>query len=238
MEQDDHALAARLRGDQRRAVGERRPGAIGERGVGLGQHLAAHGHVVRHRHVDERALARERRELLRLVPAQRAAERAAAAAQLHRNEIVVAGGEPRAGEAHQHAAVLDPLGQPLARFGDIADVGEDDHRQPLVDELVDRLRRRAALGLPHVGKRIERAREIVGRGEQRLRGLGGRAGRRRRPRGGASACRAVAPRRRSARRRCRAARRRCGSRPAASARLRSRCRWRRTRTSPRRAAGP
>ena len=176
MEQDDHALAARLRGDQRRAVGERRPGAIGERGVGLGQHLAVHGHVGRHRHVGERALARERRELLRLVPAQRAAERAAAAAQLHRNEIVVAGGEPRAGEAHQHAAVLDPLGQALARFGDIADVGEDDHRQPLVQELVDRLRRRAAIGLPHIGKRIERARQIVGRGQQRLCGVGGGAG--------------------------------------------------------------
>ena len=95
---------------------------------------------------------------------------------LHRNEVVVAGGEPRAGEAHQHAAVLDPLGQPLARLGDIADVGEDHHRQPLVDELVDRLRRRAALGEPHIGERIERARQVIGRGQQRLRGVGGRAG--------------------------------------------------------------
>ena len=115
-------------------------------------------------------------ELLRLVPAQRAAERAAAAAELDRNEIVVAGREPRAGEAHQHAAVLDPLGQAFARFGDVADVGEDHHRQPLIHELVDRLRRRAAIGLPHVGERIERARQVVGRGEQRLRGVGGGAG--------------------------------------------------------------
>ena len=35
---------------------------------------------------------------------------------------------------------------------------------------------RRDFGEPHVGERIERAGEIVGRGEQRLRGVGGRAG--------------------------------------------------------------
>ena len=35
---------------------------------------------------------------------------------------------------------------------------------------------RRDVGEPHVGERVERAREIVGRGEQRLRGVGGRAG--------------------------------------------------------------
>ena len=64
----------------------------------------------------------------------------------------------------------------LRRLGDIADVGEDHHRHALLEELGHRLRRRAALGEPHVGERPERAREIVGRGEQRLRGVGGRAG--------------------------------------------------------------
>ena len=56
-----------------------------------------------------------------------------------------AAGEARAGEAHQHAAVLDPVGEPLARLaGDIADVGEDDHRHVLVDEARDRFGGRRA----------------------------------------------------------------------------------------------
>ena len=70
VKQHDHALAAARGGDQRRAVGERRPGAVGQAGVRLGQHLPRHRHVVRHRHAVERAFARERGELLRLIPAQ------------------------------------------------------------------------------------------------------------------------------------------------------------------------
>ena len=62
-------LPRRCGGDQRRAVGERRPGALGQCRVGLGQHLAAHRHVGRHRHAEERAFAREGGELLRLLPA-------------------------------------------------------------------------------------------------------------------------------------------------------------------------
>ena len=81
------------------------------------------------------------------------------------------------GEAHQHAAVLDPGGEPVARFArDVADVGQDDHRHVLLDEAAHRFGGRARLGQPHVGERIERAGEIEGRGEQRLRGVGGRAG--------------------------------------------------------------
>ena len=130
-----------------------------------------------HRHAEERAVAREGGELLRLLPAQAAAEDAAAAPQLHRHEIVVAGREPRTGEAHQHAAVLDPARELVVRLaGDVADIGEDHHRQVLVEELAHRLRPASPVGKPHVGERIERAREIVGRGEQRLRGVGGRAG--------------------------------------------------------------
>ena len=177
VEQHDHALAALGRGDQRRAVGERRPGAVDQAGFRLGQHLPRDGHVVRHRHAAERAFAREGGELLRLFPAQAAAEDAAAAAQLHRHQIVVGGGEPRAGEAHQHAAVLDPGGEPVARLArDVADIGQHDHRHVLLDEAPHRLGGRGDLGEPHVGERIERARQIVGRGEQRLRGVGGRAG--------------------------------------------------------------
>ncbi len=43
-------------------------------------------------------------------------------------------GQMRAGKAHQHAAVLDPFDQPVARLGDIADIGQDQHRQVLVEE--------------------------------------------------------------------------------------------------------
>ena len=120
---------------------------------------------------------REGGERLRLVPAQAAAERAAAAAKLHRHEIVVGAGEARAGETHQHAAVLDPGDEPVARLArDIADVGQHDHRQVLLDEAAHRVGGRRHVGEPHVGERVERAGQVIGRGEQRLRGVGGRAG--------------------------------------------------------------
>ena len=177
MEQHQQSLAAALRGDQRRAVGERRPGAVGELRIRLGQHLAVDGDVVRHRHAGERAFARECGELLRLFPAQAAAEDAAAAAQLHRHQVVVGGaGEMRTGKAHQHAAIVDPFVELLARLRDVADIGEDQHRQMLVEEALDRFRRRDAFGEADVGERIERAREIIGRADQRLRTVGGGAG--------------------------------------------------------------
>ena len=72
----------------------------------------------------------------------------------------------------------------------------------------------AALGEPHVGERVERARQIIGRGEQRLRGVGGRAGD---DADGAPAPALVEQLHRAGRalgRRSRAARCRCGSRPA------------------------
>ena len=108
---------------------------------------------------------------------KRAAEGAAAAAQAHRDEVVVLGaGEMRAGKAHQHAAVVDPFGQRLVRLADIADVGEDQHRQMLVEEARDRFRRRHRAGRAHVGEGIERAGEIVAGAEQRLRLVGVGAG--------------------------------------------------------------
>ena len=70
VEQHDQAFAAPRGGDQRRTVGERRPGVVAQRRIGLRQHLPGHGHVVRHRHAVERTVARKRRERLRLVPAQ------------------------------------------------------------------------------------------------------------------------------------------------------------------------
>ena len=130
-----------------------------------------------HRHAVERALARKRGQRLRLVPAQAAAEDAAAAPQPHRNEIVVGGGKPRAGKAHQHAAVVDPVREPVMGVaGDIADVGEDQHRQILIEEMRHRFGRRFALREPHVGERAERALDVIARRQQRLRRVGGGAG--------------------------------------------------------------
>jgi hypothetical protein len=84
--------------------------------------------------------------------------------QLHRHQVVVGRGEPRSGKAHQHAAFFDPAGELLAGLRYIANIGKDQHRQALLDKLADRLRRRAAVGEPHVRERAERAREIIGRG--------------------------------------------------------------------------
>ena len=177
MKQHDQPLAPPGCSDQRCSVAERRPAMVGQPGVRLRQDLARHRDVVRHQHAVERAFARERRQLLGLVPAQAAAENAAAAAQLDRYQLVVGGGEPRAGKAYQHAALVDPARQAVARVaGDVADIGEDDHRQALLDELGDRLAGRAAFGEPDVGERPERPRQVEGRGEQGLRGVGGRAG--------------------------------------------------------------
>ncbi len=126
VEQHDQALAAPCRGDERSAVGERRPGVLAERRIRLGQHLPADGHVIGHGHAVERTLAGKRGEWLRLVPAQTAAERAPTAPQLDRNKIVVGGGKARAGEPYEHAAILDPARQAIMRLaGDIADIGED-----------------------------------------------------------------------------------------------------------------
>ena len=60
--------------------------------------------------------------------------------------------------------------------GDVADIGQHDHRHVLLDEAAHRFGRRRDLGEADIGERIERAGEVVGRGEQRLRGVGGRAG--------------------------------------------------------------
>jgi len=89
-------------------------------------------------------------------------EGATATPQLHRHQIVVGGGESRAGEAHQHAAILDPASQTVMRFtGDVADIGEDQHGHVLIEEMRHRLRRRLGLGKPHVGERPERADDVV-----------------------------------------------------------------------------
>ena len=124
----------------------------------------------------ERAVGGERGQMLRLFPGQAAAEAAAAAAQLDRHQIVIGLRETGTGEAHQHAALIDPGVEALADFRrQRADIGQHDHRQLLIEELRDHLLRRAAVAEPHVGERRQRAGEIEGRGQQRLRGVAGRA---------------------------------------------------------------
>ena len=114
--------------------------------------------------------------MLRLFPGQAAAEAAAAAAQFDRHQIVIGLRQPRTREAHQHAALVDPRADALADFGrQRSDVGEDDHRQLLVEELRDDLLRGALVAEPDVGERPQRAAEIEGRGQQRLRGVAGRS---------------------------------------------------------------
>src|SRR5262249_9168402 len=142
VEQDNDALAAPLRGDERRAIGERCPGPLAPCRVGLGPPLAAHRDGIPPPHARGKAFAPERGKLLRLIPAQRAAEHAAATAQPHWYEVVIAGGQPWTCEAHQHPAVLGPARQLLLRFRGIADVGEDDHRYALLKKLAHSLRRR------------------------------------------------------------------------------------------------
>ncbi|MGY4335499.1 hypothetical protein ACVWW3_000405 [Bradyrhizobium sp. LM2.9] len=176
VEQADHALAAMLTGHQRRAVFQRRPALGGEHGVGLGQHLAVYGDVLGDHDAGKRTVRRERGQMLRLFPGQAAAESPAALAQLDRHEIVFGLRQPRTGEPHQHAALVDPGIETLADFrGDGADIGKDDHRQLLVEELRDALLRRALVGEPHVRERRQRAGEIEGRRQQRLRCLAARA---------------------------------------------------------------
>ena len=70
VEEHDEALAALVGGDDRRAVGERGPGLVGEVAVGLGEDLAADAEIGRHGQTEERALAGEGREGARRVPGQ------------------------------------------------------------------------------------------------------------------------------------------------------------------------
>ena len=111
VEEHDHPVAALVGGHDRRSVGQRGPGPRLQVAVGLGEDLAADADLVRHGEAEEGALAGERREGLRGVPGEGAAEAAPAAAQAHGHELVVAGGEPGARKAQQHAALFHEGGR-------------------------------------------------------------------------------------------------------------------------------
>jgi hypothetical protein len=106
--QHEQAVAAPLRGDERGAVGQAGPHLVVEIGSGLGEDLAADLDGLVDFQPGEGAGFGEGRQRLGLFPGQRAAQRAVAPAQLDRDEIVVAAGEPRAGKAHQDTAAINP----------------------------------------------------------------------------------------------------------------------------------
>ena len=176
MKQADYSLAAMFAGDERRPVLQRRPALGREHRIGLGQHLPADRDILRHGKARERTVGGERGEMLRFLPGQAAAERAAAAAQLDRHQIVVALRQTRAGKAHQDAALVDPGGQAFAKFRrQRADIRHHDHGQLLVEKLGDRLLRSAAIAEPDIRERRQRPCQIEDRRQQRLRGIAGRA---------------------------------------------------------------
>ncbi len=176
MKHHDEAFAAALEGDERRAVGKPRPGALGKPRIGLGENLARHRHVLRDRQAEEGARLVEGREALGLLPGHGAAEHAPVAAKPHGRQAVGIVGQTRAGEAQQHAALLDEIRKAfigLAR----RDLGvrEDEH----VGALVQRRERRVFVRAGRKGdlrEGRERALEIMRRREQRLRAIDGAAG--------------------------------------------------------------
>ena len=175
MEQHECSLALLQTGDQRRAVGKRGPGALDDIGCRFGQHLPGHRDLGGRRQVGEGAALGKFGHWLRRRPGQGTAERALAAAQAHRQEIVVIAGrgQTRAGEADQRAAIVDPVDQPLPDLlGYGADIGHHDHRRLLVQHLRNAVGEVGAGRLDKVGEGLQSAPDVVERRQQRLRLVG------------------------------------------------------------------
>ena len=101
---------------------------------------------------------------------KRAAERAPAEAQAHRDQLVAALLEPGTGEAHEHAALLHPVVHPLHEVaGQGADVGHDQHGRVLLEGLAHRCREVGVLRAHQLGERRQRFLDVVERRQQRLR---------------------------------------------------------------------
>jgi len=92
--------------------------------------------------------------VLRRGPGKCAAQIASAHAQLHRHEIVDIRRHAAAGKAQQHAAILDKLRNTvIVRAGDVADIGQDQHRHVTRQRVFDRAFARVRIG-------CQRARQI------------------------------------------------------------------------------
>ena len=172
MEQHNEALSLFGGRDQRRAVGERRPHLQLARHGGIGENLPVDLDVLRDSETAERALLLEGCERLRRAPGERAAERAAAPAQGHRQQLIAALLEPGAREANEHAARFEPGLELFLGAGDeLADIGEHDGRDLLLDQAMDGVGDIAFARRDDVGIGRERALHIIERREQWLRRL-------------------------------------------------------------------
>ena len=86
MEEDEQSVAGCPAGDERSPVGKDRPAPLDERDVGFGKHLTLDEDVGRHHEAEERARPWNGAHRLRLLPGQRAAERAPALPETHRDQ--------------------------------------------------------------------------------------------------------------------------------------------------------
>ena len=122
--------------------------------IRFGEHLPVDGHVVRHRKRRERPVRGEGSEMLRVFPGHAATEAAAAVPQFYGHQIVVCLRQARPREPHQHAAMFDPIVDPMAQFRrQRADVGHHDHWQLLIQKLGDDLLRGSLVAEPDIGER-------------------------------------------------------------------------------------
>ena len=157
VKQDDPAFAALGAGDERRAVGEPRPGPFREFDGRLGEDLPRHRDFRRHGEAPKRTSFGKRRDVLRLAPGKRAAEIAPAYPQLHRYEIVDRRRHAVAGEADKDAALLDELRDAIViGAGDGTDVSEHKCGHVARERIADRaflyvcIGREGAAEIPHL----------------------------------------------------------------------------------------
>ncbi len=161
MEQDHPTFTDPLAGDQGRAVGQRRPGFLGQLQRGLGQNLAPNHDIARHGEAMERRAGGKGGQGDRRVPGQSTAKHAIATAQDDGQGTFRICGQARPGKADEQAAGLDPIIQQR-------DVGEGcviGHRQD--GELA--LQQLLQGSRPQLGEGAERAFQVVAAGQERLR---------------------------------------------------------------------
>ena len=175
VEQHDEALAAPVGGDQRRAVGEARPGLGGEARLGLGEDLPRDRDLGRRGEAEERA-RRARTAARRLGVSQ---DRAPPSVRPpRRSSVGVRSSAVAASRAPAKRISTPPFSTNCASASWAgpaahAHVGERERRRLFRDEGDDRVGR-AVAPLADFGEGRQRARQIIGRRQQRLGGVGAR----------------------------------------------------------------
>jgi hypothetical protein len=167
VEQHDASRPPGSLGDQRSAVGQRRPGVGTKVSRRFREHLAVDLHLLRNGQASERRAGAELRHARRLRPGQRPAELTVTPQQLDRHQRIRLAdrllGGARACEADQQPAMLHPLGQRVA-IGPVGQwpVGKDQHRDLA-------LQQRGEIGFADLGVRRQRAAKVKQRtGEWRI----------------------------------------------------------------------